>query len=173
VKRLRQWAALLGCMATLSCNGRTSTGSPEVGSDLYAVAADTLVEVSLASASEKMWAYRWSRSEKFALVVARHSPPAVETCTAGPGFRAWLQVVSRFSITGTPAAPVTSDSPDWLDLRLKDSGALDPIEVHVYLPSGTGDSPIVSVNGKQFIGRFDSGGSALAFRSGCPALGSD
>jgi hypothetical protein len=114
------------------------------------VAADTLVEVSLASGSEKMWAYRWSTSEIFALVVARHSPPGVETCLAGPGFAAWLQVVSRFSITGTPAAPVASDSPDWLDLRLKDSGGLDPIEVRVHLPTGTGASPIVSVNEKQF-----------------------
>ena len=167
--RVPAFVTVLGCLAAVCCNGSSRGVTPEIGTDLYAVAPEGVSEVSLSSKGQRMWAYKWATSESFSLVFAYRSPPHVETCMAGSRFRSWLRTVSRLHITGTPRAPIDRASPDWVDLRIADSSALKPIDVLIYLPPVDREAPVVMVDGAQFLAEVDLV-SARAIWSGCAKM---
>ena len=106
-------ALIACCVIPVACSNSASR-APEVGTDYYAIAPEAVSEVSVASRDQRVWGYKWDGSPSFSLVVAYRSPPRVETCVAGSGFRSWLQALSRLPIRGRPSTRLDPASPDWV-----------------------------------------------------------
>ena len=159
----------MACLA--SACGRAVSTQPEIGSDLYAVAPESVIEVLLSGSEESLWAHRWRKSDRFSLVFARRGSPKPETCSAGPGFDAWLQSLSRVTIVRSQTSKVSEAGEGWFDVRLKDDLTLEPIETHLRLPTAADKSAVVAVAGKQFLVTLGSAGEPPDLRLGCAALG--
>lgn len=141
----------IACSSAIGCSPNADSDAPKPGTELYAVAPETITEVLVSSGDHKLLAYRWSASEPFHLMIASRSKPAGEHCLAGDRFAGWLQSVSTARITREASPAVDRKAPGWTHVRLRDRSSLDPIDVQLHIPpSDTG--PVVLAHGdKQFI----------------------
>jgi hypothetical protein len=160
--------ALLATASACSRGGGES--EPEPGTELYAVAPETVREVVFSAPDRKLYAYRWAPSDSFRLVIASRGSADVEHCTAGEGFTRWLAAASRMPVVKKLDDKLDAASTDWTDLQLRDASQLEPIDVHLHLPSAAGQSTVIQYGAAQYSVDVDA--AALgAVRSGCAGLG--
>jgi hypothetical protein len=152
------------------CRRDRDDGAPEPGTDLYAVAPETIREVTFSSPDHKLYAYRWAAGDTFHVVIATRGTAAAEQCAAGEGFARWLSTVARMPITRELDGRVDSAAAEWADLRLRDATQLEPIDVRLGVPIAAGGPTVIQYGDKQYEVEMDS--TALrSVRAGCPALG--
>jgi hypothetical protein len=159
--------ALLGALA---CGGRGADGSPEPGTELYAVAPETVREVVFSTPDRKLYAYRWAPSDSFQLIVATRGKAEVEHCAGGAGFTRWLAAASRMPVARKLDRRLDAASTEWADLQLRDASQLEPIDVHLHIPSAAGEPTVMQYGTEQYAVDVDAA-VLQEVRSGCSALG--
>jgi hypothetical protein len=142
-------AALLVVVSILAASCGAEPPSPEAGTDLYAVAPDVVVEVLYSSPETKLFAYRWTPAEPFRVTLAV-SGRAPEYCEGGEPFTRWLRAVTSIPIRSELEKPLEPGGPQWADLRLKDTSALEPNEVTLRIPDSDTEPVVARVGERQF-----------------------
>lgn len=157
-------------LLVLACGERGGGGAPEPGTELYAVAPETVREVVFSTPDHKLYAYRWAPSDSFQLVIATRGKAEVEHCVAGAGFTPWLAAASRMPVARKLDRRLDAASTKWADLQLRDASQLEPIDVHLHLPSAAGEPTVVQYGTEQYA--VDVNAAALqTVGSGCGGLG--
>ncbi|HYU09953.1 MAG TPA: hypothetical protein VEK77_11300 [Gemmatimonadales bacterium] len=152
------------------CRSEQEGRAPEPGTELYAIGPADVSEVVLTALDHKLYAYRWSPADPFQIVVATRGRTEIERCVAGDGFQRWLTAVARMPIQHELDSPFDPRGAEWMDLRLRDTTALEPIDVRLRVPSAS-DEPVVLQSGtRQYAVDLDAAALRRA-RSGCAALG--
>jgi hypothetical protein len=126
--------------------------------------------VLFSSADRRMLAFRWTPDTLFQLVFVARGRPDAERCTAGAGFLRWLTAVSSMPIRRRLERAGDSAGAGWVDLRLRDTTRLEPVDVRLRIPPAEGEPVVIQVGTQQ----YDVDVDAAAVRSiglGCAALG--
>lgn len=172
-RRSRLWVLVVVALfggAFIGCAKDRDGGAPEPGTELYAVAPETVREVEFRTPDRKLYAYRWAPEDTFHIVVATRGSAEAEQCTAGEGFTRWLAAVSRMPIGKKLDRQVDSATGEWTDLQLRDASQLEPIAVHLHIPSAPGAPAVLQFGADQYS--VDADGPMLrSASSGCATLG--
>jgi hypothetical protein len=161
---------VLSGVAAIACTKDRDEGAPEPGTDLYAIAPETVREVVLSTPDRKLYAYRWAPDDTFHIVVATRGSAEAEQCIAGEGFARWLAAASRMPIGKKLDRQVDSASGEWTDLQLRDASQLEPIAVRLHIPSAPGEPAVIQFGADQYS--VDADGPMLrSASSGCATLG--
>ena len=149
-------ATLLMCIAmSSSCRSPEKSGTPEPGTELYAVAPDAITEVLISSQAHKIYAYRLNTDRPFQLVVASGEAPAAEQCSSGVGFARLLQAVASMPIVKKADKQFDERGADWTELRLRDTISLEPIEARIRIPRTNGEPVVIQFVDRQYVVRAD------------------
>ncbi len=157
-------------VAAIACAKDRDERAPEPGTELYAIAPETVREVAFSTPDRKLYAYRWAPGDTFHIVVATRGSAEAEQCPAGEGFTRWLAAVSRMPIGKKLERPVDSASGEWTDLQLRDASQLEPIAAHLHIPSAPGDPAVIQFGADQYSVNVD-GPMLRSASSGCATLG--
>jgi len=129
------WPVLIGCQ-----NWR-SAETVRVGTELYAIVPEGIIEVLFSTDDHKVFAYRWNPNDAFQLTVASARERRVEYCVSGEGFRRWLEAVASARVTNEVMkfSNAKNGGGSWARLRLRDSSSLDSIDVQIQMPVTAAD----------------------------------
>jgi hypothetical protein len=164
-------AVLLLCCgaAWTSCSSGPRSSAPEAGTELYAVAPESVNEVLFTSGAVKLFAYRWKPEDPFHIFVSSRTGPP-QQCTGGGQFQEWLKAVSRLPVLRETDQRFEPGSPEWGDLRLRDNTQLEPIDVRLRLPSSDREPVVIQVDDRQFLVDVNAAVVRRA-ASGCADIG--
>jgi hypothetical protein len=170
MRRVARPLVVIACcaLAASSC-GRVAESVPSPGADLYAVSPDGVLEVTLTSATERLYAFRWTPEEAFQIVSARRGQE-IERCRAGDGFGRLLAAVSSLRVTAELPAPAGGTEGEWARLYIADTSGVEPIVVAIRIPPRVELPVLVEVAKRQFTVATNVGDLLLA-ASGCKGLG--
>lgn len=158
-------------IAAAACDSAQEGGAPEPGTELYAISPDDVSEVVFTAPEHRLYAYRWSPTDTFQIIVATRGRTEVERCAAGAGFQRWLTAVARMPMERKLDRPFEPRGAEWTDLRLRDTSDLEPIDVRLRFPVAN-DEPVVLQSGAHQYAVAVDAVALRSARSGCAALGS-
>src|ERR1700722_16949866 len=120
MKRVVQTVAMLYCAASSACRPQSKSVGPEPGTELYAVATDSVSEVLISSPSRKIYGYRWTTDRPFHLMVAASNAATDEQCSSGAGFDQLLRALATLPVVKVSEKHF-DDGAAWADVRLRDT----------------------------------------------------
>lgn len=157
------------CAAALGCSSR-SPSRAGAGSELYAVAPDSVTDIVFTSASRKVFAYRFQAGQPMVVVTADVKAAAPETCSGGPEFQRWFETLSQMRVASHVNKPVDALDPGWATVMLRDATVLEPVLVRVLVVGGPKPSVIAEYAGQRYVVATDA--AALdSSRLSCATLG--
>lgn len=158
------------CGALLwGCHSDPKSGKPEPGTELYAVAPESVREIVISLPLHKIYAYRWATDQPFQLVVASRAAAQAEQCSGGAGFQRLLQTLATMPIIKESEKHFEEDTEAWADVQLRDTTQLDPIAARIRIPQEKSEPVVIQFGDRQYLVQMDA--QALrASQSGCAEL---
>jgi hypothetical protein len=164
--RLRNALALSAAalaLALVCCQKGSDLPTP--GTDFYAVAPESILEVSFTTRQARLHAFRWSPSDTFVVVTAKRPSNRPEVCAASPAFLHWVTSIAKLPIK-TEKPSIDTSGGEWAELRIYDSSSLEAIEARIFLPSTRARPVVLSQVGRLYETTLDPVVARTAF-SGC------
>jgi len=158
--------AACSLIAAASC-GQSGPSTPESGTIVAGVAAETVLELTLTSPASRLYAFRWTVDEPFQIVTSKPMTE-VETCRSGDAFARFLNAVSTLRSRG--AAPAITGTVEWARLHISDASGLPPVDALIGIPERISDPITIDINGQQFALDLDPAAVRLP-ALGCRGLG--